>query len=111
MKKNDRKARDNLAGSLTEIDTFVIFRRNKDDERPIIESIPATGVAARVIHKRYMIDESNTSLTYKNNICIECTLIKPGLVEHDLYTKALFSPSPVMSHIFRSTSNIFVSQL
>ena len=111
LKKNDKKARDNLAESLNQIDSYVIYKRAADDKRPILDSIPMSGVSAIVIHKRYQIDEMNMSSSYRNNICIECKIIKPGLIEHDLYTKKLCLPSPVMIHIYKSTTHIIGTQL
>ena len=110
LKNNDNKARDNLAKSLNQIDSYDIYKRAADDKRPILDSIPMSGVSAIVIHKRYQIDEMNMSSSYRNNTCIECTIIKPGLIEHDLYTKKLFLHSPVMRHIYKSTTNIIGTQ-
>ena len=54
--------------------------------RNIMTDFPGKRLAI-VIHKRYRINNDNSLQLHPDNICIECTLIRVGCIEHELFIK------------------------
>ena len=110
MAKSDSTARDNIVKSLLQVNKHPIYNRNDDDERIVMKELPKR-MAALVIHRKYKVDDNNMSQTYQDNICVECSVVKTGLIPHDLYTRQLFEPTAVIRYIMKCKSNIVGSQL
>ena len=108
--KSDSTARDNIVKSLLQVNKHPIYNRNDDDERIVMKELPKR-MAALVIHRKYKVDDNNMSQTYQDNICIECSVVKEGLIPHDLNTRQLCEPTAVSRYIMKSKSNIVGSQL
>ena len=110
LPKNDDEVRAILAKSLPVLYGSFIFNRKIDDTRQIFKDFPTVKISI-VIHKRYYINHDITLVRHTDNICIECTLVRAGCIEHDLYRRVFFSPEAVMKYIWKSKSNIIGSQL
>ena len=90
MPKNDGEGREMLAKSLPLLYRSLIFNRKIDDTRQIVKEFPKVKMDI-VIHKRYYINHNITLVRHIDNTCIECTLVRVGCIEHDLYRRLFFS--------------------
>ena len=111
LARNDVNARSHLAKSLNLMYGPLIYRRESTDTRPIIKDQMPRERLALVIHKRFYITNAVNLLNNPANLCVEVTLVREGMVEHDLYAKVLFTTDSVMKMIWRSKANIVGSQL
>ena len=110
LPKSDSIARDNIVKRVLQDNKHPIYNRNVDDERILMKELPKK-MAALVIHRKYKVDDNNMSQIYQDNICVECSVVKNGLIPYDLYTRQLFEPTAVIRYIMKSKSNIVGSQL
>ena len=110
LAKNDVNSRGMVGNSLRDVYGSTIFDRPVTDTRIVMSDFPTKSFAI-VIHKRYRITNDSLLQIQPDNICIECTLIRVGCIEHELYIKKLWTPNSVTKYILKSKKNIVGSQL
>ena len=108
--KNDVSARQTFAMNLSQKSMFVAHKKPRTDRRQVLKSMPVK-IAALIIHKRFLIKSNLADPMVPDNYCLECTVLKDGGLEDEMYIKVLLSIKDVATFVTRSKVNVIVSLL
>ena len=80
----------------------IIERRDKEDDRSVLKSLPKKGIKAIVIHRKLEIRETLIAETNIDNCAVEVTLIGENCDPLHEYDKVLFTPDVIYHWITRT---------
>jgi hypothetical protein len=106
----DKTIRDVLCRDLNNSGKYTTHIRDAGDHRNVVRNFP-TGVVGVVIHRRLLISTNLVQPNCAENFCLECTVLKQGGGECEVFTKALFNVPSVGAFITKSKSNIIICEV
>ena len=102
MPKNNLDVRIKLGRKLLVPTDGIIEKRDKDDNRSVLKSLPKKGMKAIVIHRKLEIRESVIAETNLDNCAVEVTLIGDNCDPYLEYDEVLFTPDVIYHWITKS---------